>query len=148
MNRVEECMGQDPRILRGRILARLRIKGMRSLPGVRDGSRGRSRSFYLRAIWTPGSCPEVGAWAVFKPRGEQTSRDRPGSSRRFQMVDLLRDDMARFRTLVLDSIGLGINIGLSVAGPLGLALSEIPSANHFLVLETVFSFSWMNGTFR
>ncbi|WZZ60557.1 hypothetical protein YC2023_060664 [Brassica napus] len=30
MNRVEECMGQDPRILRGRILARLRITGMRS----------------------------------------------------------------------------------------------------------------------
>ncbi|KAF2586524.1 hypothetical protein F2Q70_00036198 [Brassica cretica] len=29
MNRVEECMGQDPRILRGRILARLRIRGMR-----------------------------------------------------------------------------------------------------------------------
>ncbi|KAF2543091.1 hypothetical protein F2Q68_00032219 [Brassica cretica] len=29
MNRVEECRGQDPRILRGRILARLRIKGMR-----------------------------------------------------------------------------------------------------------------------
>ncbi|KAH0905966.1 hypothetical protein HID58_037793 [Brassica napus] len=30
MNRVEECMGQDPGILRGRILARLRIRGMRS----------------------------------------------------------------------------------------------------------------------
>ncbi|WZZ20465.1 hypothetical protein YC2023_121852 [Brassica napus] len=29
MNRVEECMGQDPGILRGRILARLRIRGMR-----------------------------------------------------------------------------------------------------------------------
>ncbi|KAH0867756.1 LOW QUALITY PROTEIN: hypothetical protein HID58_074778 [Brassica napus] len=29
MNRVEEYMGQDPRILRGRILARLRIRGMR-----------------------------------------------------------------------------------------------------------------------
>ncbi|KAH0903435.1 hypothetical protein HID58_042938, partial [Brassica napus] len=29
MNCVEECMGQDPRILRGRILARLRIRGMR-----------------------------------------------------------------------------------------------------------------------
>ncbi|KAL0745976.1 hypothetical protein Bca101_101508 [Brassica carinata] len=28
-NRVDECMGQDPRILRGRILARLRIRGMR-----------------------------------------------------------------------------------------------------------------------
>ena len=26
--------------------------------------------------------------------------DRPGSSRRFQVLDLLRDDMARFRTLV------------------------------------------------
>ncbi|KAL0729853.1 hypothetical protein Bca4012_025946 [Brassica carinata] len=29
MNHVEECMGQDPGILRGRILARLRIKGTR-----------------------------------------------------------------------------------------------------------------------
>ncbi|WZZ44739.1 LOW QUALITY PROTEIN: hypothetical protein YC2023_040998 [Brassica napus] len=29
MNRVEECMGQDLGILRGRILARLRIRGMR-----------------------------------------------------------------------------------------------------------------------
>ncbi|WZZ78096.1 hypothetical protein YC2023_098668 [Brassica napus] len=29
MNRVEECMGQEPGILRGRILARLRIRGMR-----------------------------------------------------------------------------------------------------------------------
>ncbi|KAF3602200.1 hypothetical protein F2Q69_00037728 [Brassica cretica] len=29
MNRVEESRGPDPRILRGRILARLRIKGMR-----------------------------------------------------------------------------------------------------------------------
>ncbi|KAF2577195.1 hypothetical protein F2Q68_00004635 [Brassica cretica] len=29
MNLVEECMGQDPGILRGRILARLRIRGMR-----------------------------------------------------------------------------------------------------------------------
>ncbi|KAF3520816.1 hypothetical protein DY000_02060390 [Brassica cretica] len=29
MNRVEEYMGQDPRILRGRILARLGIRGMR-----------------------------------------------------------------------------------------------------------------------
>ncbi|KAF3551727.1 hypothetical protein DY000_02006728 [Brassica cretica] len=29
MNRMEECMGQDPGILRGRILARLRIRGMR-----------------------------------------------------------------------------------------------------------------------
>ncbi|KAF3604394.1 hypothetical protein F2Q69_00035658 [Brassica cretica] len=27
-NRVEECMGQDPGILRGRILSRLRTKGM------------------------------------------------------------------------------------------------------------------------
>ncbi|WZZ65034.1 hypothetical protein YC2023_076404 [Brassica napus] len=29
MNHVEEYMGQDPRIRRGRILARLRIRGMR-----------------------------------------------------------------------------------------------------------------------
>ena len=29
LNRVEKCMGQDPGILRGRILARLRIRGMR-----------------------------------------------------------------------------------------------------------------------
>ncbi|KAF3598516.1 hypothetical protein F2Q69_00036245 [Brassica cretica] len=29
MNRVEECTGQDPRILRGRILARIRIRGMK-----------------------------------------------------------------------------------------------------------------------
>ncbi|KAH0883831.1 hypothetical protein HID58_059927 [Brassica napus] len=29
MNRVEECMGQDPGNLRGRVLARLRIRGMR-----------------------------------------------------------------------------------------------------------------------
>ena len=28
------------------------------------------------------------------------ARDRPGSSRRFQVLDLLRDDLARFRTLV------------------------------------------------
>ncbi|KAF3498391.1 hypothetical protein DY000_02053632 [Brassica cretica] len=97
-----------------------------------SGHRGPARK--------PGPCSNL--------EENKLPRDRPGSSRRFQMVDLLRDDMARFRTLVLDSIGLGINIGLSVAGPLGLALSEIPSANHFLVLETVFSFSWMNGTFR
>ncbi|KAL0656951.1 hypothetical protein Bca4012_077535 [Brassica carinata] len=29
MNHVEECMGQDPGIMRGTILARLRIRGMR-----------------------------------------------------------------------------------------------------------------------
>ncbi|KAF2560904.1 hypothetical protein F2Q70_00016821 [Brassica cretica] len=28
------------------------------------------------------------------------ARDTPGSSRRFQVLDLLRDDLARFRTLV------------------------------------------------
>ncbi|KAH0898783.1 hypothetical protein HID58_048351 [Brassica napus] len=43
MNRVEECMRQDPRILRGRILARLRIKGMR-----RPGGRNRGSSCLIR----------------------------------------------------------------------------------------------------
>ncbi|KAH0898495.1 LOW QUALITY PROTEIN: hypothetical protein HID58_048063 [Brassica napus] len=38
LNRVEECMGQDPGILRGRILATLRIKGMRRLGGRNWGS--------------------------------------------------------------------------------------------------------------
>ncbi|KAF2584253.1 hypothetical protein F2Q70_00036213 [Brassica cretica] len=77
------------------------------------------------------------------------SRDRPRSSRRFQVLDMLRDDLARLKTLVafhwmsrlihgacgLKSFSLvcprpdgktfdasvGINISFSVAGPLGLA---------------------------
>ncbi|KAH0885797.1 hypothetical protein HID58_061893 [Brassica napus] len=49
MNRVEECMGQDPRILLGRILARLRIKGMR-----RPGGRNRGSScLILLALLAP-----------------------------------------------------------------------------------------------
>ncbi|KAF3578849.1 hypothetical protein DY000_02032114 [Brassica cretica] len=52
MNHVEECMGQDPRILRGRILGRLRIKGMRRLDVL--------SSWNPEAGWTlvlePGGC--------------------------------------------------------------------------------------------
>ncbi|WZZ34594.1 hypothetical protein YC2023_017995 [Brassica napus] len=40
LNRVEECMGQDPGILRGRILATLRIKGMRRFNKTRRPKLG------------------------------------------------------------------------------------------------------------
>ncbi|KAH0854298.1 hypothetical protein HID58_083941 [Brassica napus] len=53
----DACAAPDPRILRGRILARLRFKGMRSLPGVRDGSRvGAGASTCGRCSMTRSSC--------------------------------------------------------------------------------------------
>ncbi|KAF3545830.1 hypothetical protein DY000_02006609 [Brassica cretica] len=61
MNHVEECMGPDPGILRGRILARLRIRGMRRLNKTR---RPKLRTHMLDsagvacASWACISCNE------------------------------------------------------------------------------------------
>ncbi|KAF3511678.1 hypothetical protein F2Q69_00005875 [Brassica cretica] len=100
--------------------------GVGSLPGILyltayyglwDGCRGRSRSFSqqepgLDDISQPASPGQDIALVILLPQvllrygpcsnlGENKFHgDRPGSSRRFQVLDLLRDDLARFRTLV------------------------------------------------
>ncbi|KAF3504447.1 hypothetical protein F2Q69_00043066 [Brassica cretica] len=74
MNRVEECMGQDPKILRGRILARLRIRGMRRFNKTR---RPKLRILMLDGLssWNPEA-----RWTfVLEPGGWMDSR--PGTRR-------------------------------------------------------------------
>ncbi|KAF2572473.1 hypothetical protein F2Q70_00002760 [Brassica cretica] len=55
MNRVEECMGQDPRILRGRFFARLRISWMRRF--------NKTRRMKLRILMLDYTSLTCASWA-------------------------------------------------------------------------------------
>ncbi|KAH0879610.1 LOW QUALITY PROTEIN: hypothetical protein HID58_067004, partial [Brassica napus] len=89
MNRVEECMGQDPRILRGRILARLRITGMRSF--------NKTRRPKLRILMLDSAGLACASWACISCNGLSFR----SSCRMFVLVpgDNLVDSWYRSRSL-------------------------------------------------
>ncbi|KAF2620945.1 hypothetical protein F2Q68_00039279 [Brassica cretica] len=124
-----------------------------SLPGGKDGSRGRIQSFLQQE--PGGQYPARGledfytgdialviplSQVLLRPRPcsnleeNQFPRDRHGSSRCFQVLDLLE--------MTWQGSGPWSRIPLDVKtysqGPLDLVLSERYSANHFLILETFF----------
>ncbi|KAF2576163.1 hypothetical protein F2Q70_00002834 [Brassica cretica] len=101
-----------------------RVSSSGSTLHYKDGCRGRSRSFSQQE--PGGRCPARGLDDISQPASPRQDiapvillsqvllrsgpcsnlgenkfpGDKPGSGKRFQVLDLLRDDLARFRTLV------------------------------------------------
>ncbi|KAF3562474.1 hypothetical protein DY000_02014383 [Brassica cretica] len=65
MNRVEECMGQDPRILRGRFFARLRISWMRRFNKTRRMKLRILMLDYTSLTCASWACKSWGTFSMF-----------------------------------------------------------------------------------